>query len=65
MSDLEKLRELLTSFGVLWTEEGRWNGIMLRIDNNGACKKVCGYDGFGTFFVFEYDGKFREMGAWE
>jgi hypothetical protein len=66
MTDYEKLKALLTEFGV----EFRF------VEEEGDCKekfiecfsgdnKVTGYSGFYTSFGFDRSGKFIEMGAWE
>lgn len=62
MKDIDKLKTLLTKFGVLWREENR-SGIMLHIEQ--PQEKVGGYNGFATYFHFDKEGKFKEMGAWE
>lgn len=59
ISDKEKLKRLLTEFGVEFTEKG--NSI---ICDEGS-EKVAGYSGFVTEFTFDADGKFVEMGAYE
>lgn len=64
MSDLEKLKALLTEFGV---------GFECCVSSTGfpyisCCEgsaKVSGYHLFRTEFDFDKDGKFVEMGAWE
>lgn len=68
MTDKEKLTNLLTEFGVGFSEE-------FTINNHGTeiycieCMsdnaKITGYNNFYTSFVFDKDGKFIEMGAWE
>lgn len=59
MNDKEKLKALLTEFGVGFTED----------DASITCEegdaKVGGYIGFGTTFEFDTEGKFIRMGAWE
>lgn len=59
LSDLEKLKRLLTEFGVEFTE----NGTALICEE--GSKKVTGYSGFVTEFTFDSGGKFVEMGAYE
>ena len=59
MNDKEKLKALLTEFGVVFEEK----------DNNIVCRdgaeKVGGYLGFFTEFEFDAEGKFISIGAWE
>lgn len=64
MTDLEKLKALLTDFGVEFecdTDCKRQTFITCR---EGA-KKVDGYGNFYTSFIFNEDGTFNYMGAWE
>ncbi len=84
MKDIDKLKNLLADFGVLWDEEKEESEIRLDIfsgediylfiDKNDderrryfkeVQEKVTGYTGFFTRFVFNQDGSFKEMGAWE
>ncbi|MFG9350137.1 hypothetical protein ACEP28_32440 [Pseudomonas aeruginosa] len=59
MSDQEKLKALLTEFGVGFTEDET------SISCEAGDAKVGGYIGFGTTFEFDTEGKFKRMGAWE
>jgi hypothetical protein len=59
MSDFEKLKALLTEFGVGFGE-GQW-----RIVCESGGEKVTGYSGLFTEFTFDGDGSFIEMGAYE
>lgn len=64
MKDIDKLRKLLTDFGI---------GFTVVIDKNGLeyieCmegeEKIKGYSSFFTHFEFDENGKFVQMGAWE
>lgn len=70
MTDLERLKELLTAFGVGFTEELDMSKVP---EYPGGSRIVCsrddanvrGYYGFYTEFVFDAAGKFVSMGAWE
>ena len=59
-SDKEKLIELLTSFGVEFSETD--NG---KIEMIAGDEKIVGYMGFYTSFDFCEDGEFEKVGAWE
>lgn len=61
MTDLEKLKALLTEFGVGF-EEDKENHLV-RCDE--GAEKVLGYAGFMTIFRFTAEGLFIDMGAWE
>jgi len=67
MPDIEKFRSLLDEFGVEYTKElydfGHDTGIAVICQDGDS--KVTGYCGFYTDFVFDTDGKFVRMGAWE
>ena len=72
MTDYERLKQLLTNFGVGFTE-GKYedqnnflnNYSYIRCENDGSAK-IAGYSGFGTDFEFDSNtGKFFQMGAWE
>lgn len=63
MTDLERLRELLESFGVEFTENDTLCEKEIVCEQGRA--KVQGYIGFCTIFQFYPDGKFRDMGAYE
>jgi hypothetical protein len=70
MTDKEKLTNLLTEFGVEFKIENEDDSIeKLKeyqfIECHEGSEKVNGYYGFLTGFVFDKDGKFVEMGAWE
>lgn len=60
MTDKDKLKALLTVFGVGFTENG---------DGDITCEhgddKVGGYVCFYVDFEFDKNGKFVTMGAWE
>jgi hypothetical protein len=67
MTDYEKLKALLTDFGVGFTEgivEGGHLGITLEADGK-VENKVTGYAFYYTEFVFTKDGAFKEVGIWE
>ena len=61
MTDKEKLCTLLTEFGVEWREKGE----SIKCGGGGDYAKITGYPGFYTKFIFDEDGKFIKMGAWE
>ncbi len=63
MSDYEKLKELLTSFGVGFTEKTHEDRLLINCAYGSA--KVTGYIDFLTSFEFDQSGKFIEVGAWE
>ena len=58
-TDNEKLKELLTEFGVGFEEIG------IDIVCDSGVAKVKGYSGFSTWFNFNEKGDFIEMGAYE
>jgi len=63
MTDFEKLKALLTEFGVGFeVKEGKL-GTEVRCEC--GAHKVEGYSSFFTEFNFNKDGKFICMGAWE
>jgi len=64
MTDYEKLKALLTEFGVGFVVEEDEKGEKY-IECNCESKKVTGYSFFYTLFEFDKDGKFIHMGAWE
>lgn len=70
MTDLEKLKELLTGFGVEFEElKGKQlyrkpKGYVYIRCHEGN-EKVSGYCMFFTNFEFDDQGNFVEMGAWE
>lgn len=61
MPDKEKLRRLLTDFGVEFEEHPISNSITCREGR----EKIDGYSMFFTDFEFDDDNKFVKMGAWE
>ena len=63
MTDLEKLKTLLDSFGVGYSEltEGE-SRFVTCIEGS---PKVGGYNQFYTTFAFRSDGSFNSMGCWE
>jgi hypothetical protein len=63
MTDQEKLAALLTEFGVEFKEKKRDNTVALRCRQ--VWTKVEGYCFFYTEFIFNLDGSFNHMGAWE
>lgn len=68
MTDLEKLKALLTGFGVgfeVIAPEDEWQRQCIVVHCECGEEKVDGYPGFFTEFAFEMDGRFIEMGAWE
>jgi hypothetical protein len=65
MTDLKKLEKLLKKFGVSnYTLENGTKYCNLCIER-GCCDKVGGYIGFYTYFTFDINGCFCEMGAEE
>ncbi|HEX20688.1 MAG TPA: hypothetical protein ENG78_07715 [Acidiferrobacteraceae bacterium] len=73
MTDRDKLKKLLTEFGVGFEERSNDNTPYDPYRNVGdsliICKegenKIGGYFTFFTEFVFHEDGSFKQMGAWE
>lgn len=74
-TDLYKMKKLLSSFSVGFEEQVNkqynaypddmlYNDVtILRCEEGDS--KIGGYFTFYTLFVFDCDGKFIEMGAWE
>ena len=60
-NDLIKLKELLDSFGVEYDADNDSGGHYVQCGPGG--EKVDGYLGFYTFFRFDGEGKFIEMGV--
>jgi hypothetical protein len=72
MTDKEKLKALLTEFGIGFTEpvaEECQNNIMGIVIEKGNVEegheKVTGYYGFSAEFEFDAEGKFIQVGVWE
>lgn len=75
MTDLEKLKALLDKWGVGYHESRRdfirqslenFDGVAITIDGvANDSEKWDSYLGFFTEFVFNPDGSFKMMGAWE
>ncbi len=63
MTDYEKLRAMLTEFGVECTVNLSMTSVTITIQEGGS--KVDGHEGCYTEFLFGADGKFISMGAWE
>lgn len=78
-TDASKLKVLLDSFGVLYQEDvgqkviAEFNAFkIIRFGDANyencdfpKCSKVTGYGGFFTEFLFDENGKFLAVGAWE
>ncbi len=73
MTDLEKLKNLLDEFGIVYEEAPSENippnfrsekGTDIIISSEDGPKNL-GHFGFYTDFAFDKDGKFVEMGSWE
>jgi hypothetical protein len=64
MNDYERLKQLLTDFGVGFTETIATNGTLLVYCAEGRAK-VGGYPLSSTVFAFDAKGTFIDMGAWE
>ena len=64
MTDYEKLKALLTEFGVGFKEVEHGSGAR-SIECHCEDSKITGYSCFYTSFEFNNEGKFIEMGAWE
>jgi len=70
MTDYEKVKKLFTELGIGITEgaleddgpntKGRDIGLI-----NESNAKIKGYSGFQTYFNFNEDGKFLDVGLWE
>ena len=72
MSDIEKLNELLTAWGVQssYSAHAGVQQVCVGAEHagdyyNDKSPQVNGYPGFYTCFNFDIDGKFQSMGAWE
>ena len=63
MTDYERLKQLLTDFGVGFEEMQIEKAKM--IDCKEGREKIIGYTLFYTLFEFNEDGVFMRMGAWE
>ena len=63
MTDQEKLTALLTEFGVGFKVKACDNETVIKCRQ--GYDKVEGYQWFSTEFVFNLDGSFNHMGAWE
>lgn len=64
MTDLERWREFLTIFGIIFEEHARDGAKNLQINYDGG-EKNTGYIGFCTVVEFDVDEKFIKIGAWE
>lgn len=67
-SDFNKTKQLLDSFGILYSIDN--SDITFGLpdsvrDKFPKCDKIKGYDGFYTKFEFDENGKFICVGAWE
>jgi len=67
MSDLEKFKELYTSFGVKFNESKDEAGTVIAFGGyeTHVNNKIDGYSGFFTEVEFDPDGKFLKQGFWE
>ena len=64
MTDKEELTNLLTKFGVEFTEIPNEDGTST-IDCEAGSTKVSGYPGFIATFKFDEAGNFVELGVYE
>ena len=64
MKDIDKLKKLLTEFGVGFTVETDKEGREY-IECMEGEEKIEGYSSFMTHFEFDEKGSFVLMGAWE
>lgn len=64
MTDLEKLKALLTEFGAAFDEDQYADGSRF-VTIRARTKKVDGYCGFHADFEFTSDGAFVKAGVWE
>lgn len=62
-TDLNKLKALLSEFGVGFDVTERDDGVTVECET--GAEKVVGYFGFATLFVFSKEGRFIEMGAYQ
>jgi hypothetical protein len=62
-TDYDKLKALLKSFGVGYDELYDVETLIIICDE--GSNKVSGYNCFYTKFVFDKEGEFRYMGAYE
>lgn len=65
VTDYERVKAMLTEFGVEFTEHKSVKGDLTFLQCKSGSEKVGGYSGFYTDFDFDKDGKFLGMGAWE
>jgi hypothetical protein len=66
VTDRDKLLALLDGWDVPYTTDSKIRGQFLIIVGGGSdSPKIDGYLGFYTMFVFDEDGAFLLMGAWE
>jgi len=63
MTDYDKLKALLTEFGVGFTEIEEDGNKVIHCEEGDV--KITGYGMFYTTFDFTPEGKFIKMGAWE
>jgi hypothetical protein len=66
MTDLERFKELFNSVGVEFevTKTNEAGDHLVSLEA-GKQPKVDGYNGFAAVFMFDFEGKFRELGVWE
>jgi len=65
MTDYEKTKDLLDSFGITGYDEGKNDSERLIRISELCCDKVTGYTGFFIMISFSKEGKFNDIGIWE
>ena len=65
MTDIKRTTEFFNSLGINTFKVLPYDGGIALILEQGCHPKVVGYQGFLTAFLFDKDGNFIEMGAWE
>ena len=66
LNDMDKLTQLFTELGIGFQLDAYTKGDKRRVIRcEEGNKKITGYSLFYTDFVFDLEGNFIEMGAWE
>ena len=65
MTALQRLKDLLESFGVKYLEECADAGNTTLTLTAGSCPACAGYTGFMVDWTFSPSGDFIHMGIWE
>ena len=65
MTDYERTREFMESLDIGYTEDVDTVGQKIHILLQEGNKNISGYANFCTWFDFDLEGKFIQVGAWE